>query len=190
MVNSQDTLSTKDKLRSMTAEQIDTARRTEGRNVVHEKGLIVGVPNEQSLMTQEGFTYRLVGSKELEDLMQEGVLLPPASGKSKGGRAFVKHWSRGGNGFFYPPNNDGTYIIEVPNERISTEPGAFVQKNDISRILRRGMESIEEITLEQVSQERREKEAQRHADLQNKEDEQITQDTTRLAEVTKRIADM
>lgn len=99
----------------------------ENRNIIQEKPPFkMGAPKESDLTTEKGYTYRVVSDAELKDARDNGFFLP-REGKSRGGREGVKHWVRGGERAF---PKEGPAIVRVPDSKISTEPGKFVDVND------------------------------------------------------------
>ena len=89
------------------------------QNRIHKGGLALGSPNEQSHVTEEGYTYRLVGEKETEAIRNSGGVFS-REGKQKGGNSNVKYWSEGDGKLFYKPK-ESQDVIRVKNESINPE---------------------------------------------------------------------
>jgi len=89
------------------------------KNVIHDRpALQVGRPNNNDLVTEDGFTYRSLSPEEIADAKNTGGFLPNPSGKSSGGRKNVKHWVKGGqqSGQFF---REGQVVVRVPNNKIN-----------------------------------------------------------------------
>jgi hypothetical protein len=91
------------------------------QNVIHDRPAIqVGRPNEDSHVSEAGWTYRTMSQAEIDDARERGSFRS-RGGKSKGGRVNVKHWVRGGTGKFFRRGEGGGVLVRVRNENITTD---------------------------------------------------------------------